>query len=50
MEWPFAPTPEGAFEFITSREIPRDALIRLAPRAPALEDNRPFNEYFLLRR
>jgi len=32
------------------REIPLEQLIAAAPRTPALQDDRPINEYYLLRR
>ena len=50
IEWPIEPTLEGNFARLLGHEVPPAALTRLAPRAPALADDRPFNEYFLLRR
>ncbi|HXE74911.1 MAG TPA: fused MFS/spermidine synthase [Candidatus Xenobia bacterium] len=50
VEWGPQPTPEEQFAFILSREIPLEQLLLLAPRAPALQDDRPINEYYLLRR
>lgn len=50
MEWPYAATPKDVFAAITGFEVPLEALIALAPRAPTLRDDRPYNEYFLLRR
>ncbi|NNN06194.1 MAG: fused MFS/spermidine synthase [Elusimicrobia bacterium] len=35
---------------ILSRELPLDELLRAYPSVPALDDDRPFNEYFFLRR
>ncbi len=35
---------------ILSREIPLEELLRPYPSVPALDDDRPFNEYFFLRR
>jgi spermidine synthase len=49
MEWGPATTPEGQFQLMLSNQMPLDDLIKLAPEAPALTDNRPVNEYFLLR-
>jgi spermidine synthase len=50
LEWPFAPTAEKLFALLLAREVPLDELIALRRSAPALVDDRPFNEYFLLRR
>jgi hypothetical protein len=41
---------EQVFARLLSFETPLQALIGLAPWAPTLTDDRPFNEYFLLRR
>ncbi|MGH9863531.1 MAG: spermidine synthase [Candidatus Acidiferrales bacterium] len=49
-EWGPFPTAEQQFEAVLGREISLDSVIALAPGAPALEDDRPLNEYFLLRR
>ena len=49
MEWGPATTPEGQFQLMLSNQMPLDDLIKLAPGAPALTDDRPVNEYFLLR-
>jgi len=50
MEWGPASDPQAQFEIVLSREVSLDGLIQQAPSAPALEDDRPVNEYFLLRR
>lgn len=50
MEWGPAPTPEKQFEDFLSTETSLDQMIALAPNAPALQDDRPVNEYFVLRR
>ena len=50
MEWGPASNPQEQFEIVLSRELPVDSLIQRAPSAPALQDDRPVNEYFLLRR
>jgi hypothetical protein len=50
MEWGPASNPQEQFEIVLSREVLLDALIQQAPDAPALQDDRPVNEYFLLRR
>jgi spermidine synthase len=50
LEWPFFSTVEDVFAALLDHEVPLDALIGLARWAPALTDDRPFNEYFLVRR
>ncbi len=50
VEWGPQATPEEQFAFILEREIPLEQLIAPAPRTPALQDDRPINEYYLLRR
>jgi spermidine synthase len=49
MEWGPAATPVEEFQTVLSRETSLDNLIDLSPQTPALTDNRPINEYFLLR-
>ncbi len=49
VEWEPWRTPEMVFEALLSRELPVADLIRLAPDTEALVDDRPVNEYFLLR-
>ena len=49
IEWGPEASAEGQFSILLSREIPVDQLIVGAPRAPALQDDRPENEYYLLR-
>jgi spermidine synthase len=49
-EWEPRWTVEQVFDYFLSSEMPIDAVIRLAPSAPVLEDDRPFNEYYFLRR
>jgi spermidine synthase len=39
-----------AFESLLQGEIPIEAMIEQSPTTPALSDDRPINEYFLLRR
>ena len=50
LEWPFGNTAEQVFSVLLGYETPIDALIALARWAPTLADDRPFNEYFFLRR
>jgi hypothetical protein len=51
VEWEHETTPQAAARGILSRQIPFDSLLP-APdsRVPALSDDRPYNEYNLLRR
>ncbi len=49
MEWDRASTPAQQFDRLISREIAPQQMIALAPGTPALQDDRPINEYFLLR-
>lgn len=50
LEWGPARTPGQQFETIISTELPIDQLINLSPATPAMQDDRPINEYYLLRR
>lgn len=50
MEWGPAATPEQQFATVLDTEFPIDQMIAEAPDAPALQDDRPVNEYFALRR
>jgi spermidine synthase len=50
MEWGPASSPQEQFEIVLSHEISLDGLIQQAPNAPALQDDHPVNEYFVLRR
>jgi spermidine synthase len=50
VEWGPARNAEGQFERVLRQELSLDDLIQGAPNAPALRDDRPVNEYFLLRR
>jgi hypothetical protein len=49
VEWGPNKTPEQQFGAILKNEVPLDKVIDLAPTAPPLEDDRPINEYSLLR-
>jgi spermidine synthase len=49
MEWGPAKTPVAQFDRVLSNEMTLDQLIALSPSTPALQDDRPINEYFLLR-
>ena len=50
IEWGPASTPGQELDEVLRAERSLDELILEAPRVPALEDNQPINEYFLLRR
>lgn len=50
MEWSFAPTAEQEFNFVLRREIPITQIQAADPNAPAMNDDRPVNEYVLLRK
>jgi spermidine synthase len=50
VEWGPGTSSEQQFEQVLPREIPLDELTSKAPGAPALRDDRPVNEYYLLRR
>jgi spermidine synthase len=49
MEWGPAKTPDEQFDRMLSTETTTDQVIALSPSTPALQDDRPINEYFLLR-
>jgi len=49
VEWGPYPTPEQQYADLLKREAPIDWLISLDNKAPALTDDRPINEYDLLR-
>jgi len=50
MEWNDQPSVEREFAEILSNELSPDQVIAEAPRAPALSDDQPVNEYLLLRK
>jgi spermidine synthase len=49
MEWGPAETEEEQLGLMLSAESTTEQMIALAPATPALRDDRPINEYFLLR-
>lgn len=49
VEWGPEATPQAQFDRILKNELPLDQLISEAPQAPALQDDHPTNEYFILR-
>lgn len=50
VEWTPQFTPERLFRVPLSHEMTLDDVIARAPRAPALQDDRPVNEYYFLRK
>ena len=50
IEWGPETTAERQLSVLLSRELPLDQLIARVPGAPALQDDRPENEYYLWRR
>jgi spermidine synthase len=50
MEWGPARDPEQQFAGVLNQELSLDGLIARAPGVPALQDDRPVNEYYILRR
>lgn len=49
VEWDSPPDTEGRFAHLLERELPVDQLVSASPATPALSDDRPINEYYLLR-
>lgn len=49
MEWGPARTPDQQFERVLLKAMTVDQMIALSPKTPALQDDRPINEYYLLR-
>jgi len=49
LEWGPAKTAEKQFALLLSRETNPQQMIALSPQTPALQDDRPINEYYLLR-
>jgi len=49
MEWGPERTPKDEFDTVLMRQVPPDKMIELAPNTPALQDDRPINEYNRLR-
>lgn len=49
VEWGPFPTPEQEFAAVLQNEMPIDFVISLDKNAPAMQDDRPVNEYYLLR-
>ena len=49
LEWGPARFPTQQFDLVLSQEITPEQLIALSPTTPALQDDRPINEYFFFR-
>lgn len=50
VEWDEKPDAEGRFAHLLHNEVSIDDLVALSPATPALSDDRPINEYYLLRK
>jgi spermidine synthase len=50
LEWGPASNAQQQFQLMLDRELSMADLIQAAPGVPALQDDRPVNEYFILRR
>jgi spermidine synthase len=49
VEWGPASDPKLQFDLVLSKEISLEKTMELAPQAPVLSDDRPVNEYYLIR-
>jgi spermidine synthase len=50
VEWGPEADAQSQFAFLLRNEVPVDSIISLSPTTPAVSDDRPINEYYLLRR
>jgi spermidine synthase len=50
IEWDPKPDAEARFAHLLNLELPIDQLVAASPATPALSDDRPINEYYLLRK
>jgi spermidine synthase len=50
VEWGPEPSAESQFSLLIGQELSMDQLTSLSPATPSLNDDRPINEYYLLRR
>ena len=50
IEWGPEQSADKEFDLVLTREIPIEELVREDPAVPAITDDEPINEYFLLRR
>jgi hypothetical protein len=49
VEWGPEANPQQQFDTVLSHELKLEDLVAEDPRAPAMRDNQPINEYFMLR-
>jgi len=49
VEWGPGANPKQQFEMVVPREVPLAKLVESNPRVPAIRDDQPINEYYLLR-
>jgi len=49
VEWGPSKDPEQQFRIVRANRFNLDSLIALSPDTPALQDDRPVNEYYFLR-
>lgn len=49
LEWGPSQTAEQQFELLLNHEVPTSSVIQASPLAPVFDDDRPVNEYYLLR-
>jgi len=49
LEWTPQNTAESQFDSVLLHEVPLESLIAPDPRVPAIQDDQPINEYYLLR-
>jgi hypothetical protein len=50
LEWGPRTNPQQQFELVLSHELTLEKLLAKDPRVPAILDDQPINEYYLLRR
>ena len=50
VEWGPEDNAQKQFELVLPHEVPMEKLISEDPRVPALQDDKPINEYYFLRR
>jgi len=50
IEWGPASTPQAQFQLVLDQEMPIEKVIGADPNAPVLQDDRPVNEFFLIRK
>jgi hypothetical protein len=50
IEWGPAATPEAMMALVLAGRLPLEQVVPTSPNAPPITDDRPFNEYFMLRR